>query len=154
MARKMTARRKTLLAELETAGREMSVSTIVFHTALSAKLGLTAIEEKTVDILARGGPLTARELAKRTALAHASVTALIDRLEKKRFVRRIAHPSDGRSILVELRPESLKRMGAYFEGFARSLEELYATYSDEDLERILAFMVEVARRQTDATAAF
>jgi DNA-binding MarR family transcriptional regulator len=67
-------------------------------------------------VLARAGPLTDRKLAKRLSLAHPSIAALIDRLEKKRFVRRTEHPIDGRSILVELRPESLKRMAGYFEG--------------------------------------
>jgi hypothetical protein len=34
----------------------------------------------------------------------------------------------------------------------RSLEELYAGYTDEQLELILHFLTEVARRQRQATA--
>jgi DNA-binding MarR family transcriptional regulator len=146
----VTKRRKALLAELQIAGREMSAVTIMFHTAVSAKVGLSVTEEKTLDILARSGALTARDLSQRTGLTPASVTALLNRLEKKRFVRRVGNPSDGRSILIELQPDSLRRLGSLFEDFSRSLDELYASYSDDDLELILEFMTKIARRQRES----
>jgi hypothetical protein len=39
-----------------------------------------------------------------------------------------------------------------FAEWGRSLEELYAGYSDEQLEVILHFLTEAARRQQEATA--
>jgi len=38
-----------------------------------------------------------------------------------------------------------------FADWVRSLEELYAGYTDEQLETILHFLIEVARRQRQAT---
>jgi DNA-binding MarR family transcriptional regulator len=145
-------RRAELLEQLETAGRASSVATVMFHTAVAARQGLSASEEKALDLLERSGPLTAGELARQSGLAPASVTGLINRLEQKGFARRIQHPSDRRSILVEADVERMyARVAPLFAEWARSLQELYAGYSDEQLEVILHFLTEAARRQQEAT---
>ena len=145
-------RRAELLRELEAAGRAQSAATVMFHSVLAAKRGLSATEEKALDLLERFGPLTAGELAKRSGLAPASVTGLVNRLEAKGFARRIANPNDRRSILVEVDPERVyAAMAPLFTDWVRSLEELYAGYTDEQLELILEFLTEVARRQQEAT---
>ena len=146
-------RRTELLKQLEMAGRASSAATVMFHTAVAARQGLSASEEKALDLLERSGPLTAGELARRSGLAPASVTGLINRLEQKGFARRIQNPSDRRSILVEVDTERLyARVAPLFADWGRSLEELYAGYSDEQLEVILHFLTEAARRQQEATA--
>jgi DNA-binding MarR family transcriptional regulator len=151
--RARTGRRAELLEQLETAGRASSVATVMFHTAVAARQGLSASEEKALDLLERSGPLTAGELARQSGLAPASVTGLINRLEQKGFARRIQHPSDRRSILVEADVERMyARVAPLFAEWARSLQELYAGYSDEQLEVILHFLTEAARRQQEATA--
>jgi DNA-binding MarR family transcriptional regulator len=152
-ARARAGRRAELLQQLETAGRASSVATVMFHTAVAARQGLSASEEKALDLLERSGPLTAGELARQSGLAPASVTGLINRLEQKGFARRIQHPSDRRSILVEADVERMyARVAPLFAEWARSLQELYAGYSDEQLEVILHFLTEAARRQQEATA--
>jgi DNA-binding MarR family transcriptional regulator len=152
-ARTRTSRRAELLDQLEMAGRASSVATVMFHTAVAARQGLSASEEKALDLLERSGPLTAGELARQSGLAPASVTGLINRLEHKGFARRIQNPGDRRSILVEVDVERLyARVAPLFADWARSLQELYAGYSDEQLEVILHFLTEAARRQQEATA--
>jgi len=151
--RAQPGRRAELLEELALAGRAMSAATVMFHTTVAARQGLSATEEKALDLLERFGPLTAGELSKRSGLAPASVTGLINRLERKGFARRIAHPSDRRSILVEVDAERVyAAMAPLFTDWVGSLQELYAGYSDEQLELILHFLTEVARRQREATA--
>jgi DNA-binding MarR family transcriptional regulator len=152
-ARAPTGRRAELLRQLETAGRASSVATVMFHTAVAARQGLSASEEKALDLLERSGPLTAGELARQSGLAPASVTGLVNRLEHKGFARRIENPGDRRSILVEADVERMyARVAPLFADWARSLQELYAGYSDDQLEVILHFLTEAARRQQEATA--
>ena len=151
-ARSPVGDRGELLQRLELAGRASSVATVMFHTAVAARQGLSASEEKALDLLERSGPLTAGELARQSGLAPASVTGLINRLEQKGFARRIQNPSDRRSILVEVDTERLyARVAPLFTDWARSLQELYAGYSDEQLEVILHFLTEAARRQQEVT---
>jgi DNA-binding MarR family transcriptional regulator len=147
------ARRAELLQQLQTAGRASSAATVMFHTVVAARQGLSATEGKALDLLERFGPLTAGELAQRSGLAPASVTGLVNRLEHKGFARRIPNPGDRRSVLVEVDRERLfASVAPLFAGWAGALEELYAGYTDQQLETILHFLTEAARRQREATA--
>jgi DNA-binding MarR family transcriptional regulator len=134
------------------AGRELSAAAVMFHTALAAQQGLGATEEKALDLLDRFGPLTGRQLAERSGLAPASVTALTDRLEAKGFARRIRNPRDGRSVLIEATPDRLAEFGPLFADWVRELEALSEKYTDAELAVITDFLTESARRQKDATA--
>ena len=146
-------RRAELLEQLALAGRASSAATVMFHTAVAARQGLSASEEKALDLLERSGPLTAGELARQSGLAPASVTALINRLEAKGFARRVQNPSDRRSVLVEVDYERVyATVAPLFADWVGSLQELYAGYTDEQLEVILHFLSEAARRQREATA--
>ena len=146
-------RRAELLEQLALAGRASSAATVMFHTTVAARQGLSASEEKALDLLERSGPLTAGELARQSGLAPASVTALINRLEAKGFARRVQNPSDRRSVLVEVDRERVDATVApLFADWVGSLQELYAGYTDEQLEVILHFLNEAARRQREATA--
>lgn len=152
-AKMSPSRRAELLKQLEEAGRASSAATVMFHTAVAARQGLSPTEEKALDLLDRSGPLTAGELARRSGLAPASVTGLVGRLERKGYARRVANPSDRRSVLVEVDRERVyASIAPLFAGWSRALEELYDGYSDEQLETILHFLTEAARRQQEATA--
>ena len=55
-----------------------------------------------------GGPLTLRELARRMGCAKSNASALVDRLEAQRLVRRFPDPEDGRGVLIELTSEGVR----------------------------------------------
>jgi DNA-binding MarR family transcriptional regulator len=48
------------------------------------------------------------ELGERLIITRATVTGLIDSLERRWFVRRSAHPADRRRLLVEITPEGIE----------------------------------------------
>lgn len=50
------------------------------------------------------GPITVQDFARRMALEKTWASRLLSRLEKKRLVKRVDHPTDGRSWLIELTP--------------------------------------------------
>ena len=62
--------------------------------------GLSASERLCLSFL-WPGPQTASAIAREIALTPAAVTTLIDRLEKRGFVRRKADPNDRRKVMVE-----------------------------------------------------
>jgi DNA-binding MarR family transcriptional regulator len=150
--RSVSPDRADLLARLQLAGREISTVAVMFHTTLAATQGLSATESKTIDILDRAGPLTAGELAARTSLAPPSVTGLIDRLERKGFVRRIEDPADRRRVRIERRPEAMAAFAPVFKDFGDRIHALYEQFTDEQLEVILSFMTQISDCQREATA--
>lgn len=135
------------------AGRESSTATVMFHTAIAEKAGLTASDTKTMDILTRHGALTAGELAVHTGLATASITALTDRLEAKGLVRRVRDPGDRRRVIVEPVAEKIAGAGAFFGAIRNAFEAVVADYSDEQLATILDFMRRSTERTREITAA-
>src|SRR3954462_12111423 len=107
--------RAETLRRLMDVGGAHSAVTVMFHSAVAAKQGLNATETKTLDLLQRLGPLTAKDLAELTGLAPASVTGLVDRLESKGFVRRVKHPTDKRRVVVELDNEKIAELAVFFD---------------------------------------
>ena len=74
------------------------------RSAISRRLGLSESEMLAVAHLAQRGRLSPSELAELLDLSSGGVTALVQRLELAGHVERQAHPTDRRSVLLELSP--------------------------------------------------
>ncbi|MGH7555374.1 MAG: MarR family transcriptional regulator, partial [Longimicrobiales bacterium] len=70
-------------------GHEHSDATVLFHARLAGFLDLHPTDYKTLSVLERLGPMSAGDIARHSGLATASVTNLIDRLERKGFAHRV-----------------------------------------------------------------
>lgn len=136
----MSSERAELIERVRFGGRELSTATVMLHTAIAEASGLTAVETKAIDFLDRFGPLSHKGLTEHSGLAPASVTALIDRLERKDWVRRVPHPGDGRRLLVELNRERVASAAHRYNSIAKGTAELCEQFDDEQLRTILAFI--------------
>ncbi|MFG3201745.1 MarR family winged helix-turn-helix transcriptional regulator [Streptomyces sp. NPDC048192] len=146
------AARAETLEQLMTVGRIHSGVTVMFHSAIAAKQGLNATEEKTLDLLQRHGALTAKDLAELTGLAPASVTGLIDRLEAKGFVHRVRHPTDKRRVLVELNQDKIAELAEFFEDWRHDVVEACEEFSTDELRTVVRFLSVMSERQRAAAA--
>jgi DNA-binding MarR family transcriptional regulator len=144
--------RATLLKELARVGREHSDATVLFHMVVAERLGLNPTDEKAMSILQRLGPLSAGDIAEHTGLATASVTDLIDRLEKRGFVRRVRDPADRRRVMVEPSAARVAEAEPLFRATAASLARLLEGFSTEELRIITEFMQRNAERLRSETA--
>ena len=81
-----------------------------YDEAVGEVYGLGSAERLCLSFLF-GGPQTASAIARQVRLTPAAVTALIDRLETRGFVRRRPDPSDRRKVLVEM-AEATARLAA------------------------------------------
>jgi DNA-binding MarR family transcriptional regulator len=138
--------RDEVLEALARVGREHSDATVLFHASIASLLDLHATDYKVLGILERSGPLSAGDIARQSGLAAASVTNLIDRLEQKRFVRRVADPTDRRRVMVEAITDRLSGARSLFASTRRSLAALYDRYSERDLSVIADFLRHNAER--------
>lgn len=144
--------RRELIQEFFQASREQSTAAVLFHSAVSAKIGLGVTDYKTVDLLARFGPLTPKAIAEYTGLTSGSVTSLIDRLEKKGFVTRVRDAKDRRSVIVEPNLERMDAVMPYLDVLGQAATELLENYTDEQLRFICDFLRLNARLLTQAVA--
>ena len=145
-------RRQELLNALKLAGREHSDATVIFHDTIAQRLGLHSTDEKTMSLLEREGPLSASEIARRTGLAAASVTNLIDRLEQKGFVRRTRDPKDRRTVIVEPTEDGVAKFVPFFANTRSGVARMWASYDEKELAVILDFLRRNAERLRKETA--
>jgi DNA-binding MarR family transcriptional regulator len=144
-------RRATLLDTLARVGREHSDATVLFHSTIAGLMGLHPTDYKVLGILERVQSMTAGEIARASGLATASVTDLIDRLERKGFVRRVRDRHDRRRVLVEPSADRATAAAAIFASTRRSLAQLYAGYTDRELATIADFLERNAGRLREET---
>jgi len=86
------------------------------------------------------GPHSAGELARRIGLTTASITGLIDRLERAGFVRRTRDPADRRKVIVELDRRAGTDVAPVFMPVLRAWRDAMADYDERDLRVIADFL--------------
>jgi len=67
--------------------------------------GLTAPQLATLNTISRLQPVTVGDIAREIHLGKATVTGILNRLEKRRLVQRMRGDRDRRSVVVNLTPE-------------------------------------------------
>jgi len=92
--------------------------------------------------------MSAGRLAEAGGLSPAATTTLIDRLERKGYLRRIRDTTDRRRVLVELTDLARERGWQVYGPLAQEGEAGLARYSDQDLTMIGDFLRQ-ARELTD-----
>jgi DNA-binding MarR family transcriptional regulator len=137
--------RAHLLTELsERLGRELATSTVLFHHAVAARLGLSATDLKCLDLLrANQIPLTASNLVRLTGLTGGAITGVIDRLEAAGFAERVRDSADRRR--WELRPKLDRQaeITSLFAPLTEAITGLCSDYSDDQLELLTEFLTQL-----------
>jgi DNA-binding MarR family transcriptional regulator len=70
-------------------------------------LDVTSAGGLLLGLLRDHGPMTPSELGERLIVTRATVTGLLDSLERRGYVRRQPHATDRRCLVVELTPEGI-----------------------------------------------
>lgn len=136
------------------AGRELSASSMFFHSLVAEHFGLTVMDWRAWDIVVRHGPLAAGELAQRTGLTPGAVTGLIDRLHEAGAVERLRDEKDRRKVMVRatVQPKDQQKANLLLAPMVQAMEELYEHYSDSQLRLMAQFMTQMAALLRDQTA--
>lgn len=124
----------------------------MFHEAVAERRGLTATENKALDLLTRRGPITSGELARGLGLTPGAVTGLVDRLARAGYARRAADAADRRKALVVADAERLNReLRPMFTPLSEAIDDLVREYTPAQLETIGDFLTNVTRILRDQT---
>lgn len=107
--------------------------------AIAEGFGINRTDLRHLELLC-GGPLSAGQLSSRSGLSRAAMTALIDRLERKGFVRRARDLSDRRRIFVELTDRARAAVRETYLPLADDGRALLAGYTNEQLTVLRDFL--------------
>ena len=100
-------------------------------------VGLSVAKHTALTRLQEAGePLTLSDLAERLSCVRSNITQLVDRLESDGLVRRVADPSDRRSIRAELTDIGKERQVAGAAEMVRVQQEVIEKLGGADLNAI------------------
>ncbi|WP_208558773.1 MarR family winged helix-turn-helix transcriptional regulator [Marinilactibacillus kalidii] len=104
---------------------------------------LNATEFTVMEYLYNKGKQPIQMIGKKILLASSSITYVIDRLEEKGLVKRVADVKDRRVTFAELTEDGHKKMAEIFPQHAETIEKLFKELSDSDLNKLRALLKEV-----------
>src|SRR6266508_2762980 len=128
-----------------------ALSQIAERSIKDTGLGLTdfaALEE-----LLHKGPLTITEIQSKVPLALGSMTAAVDRLEKKGLIFRTPSPEDRRAKVLKLRPKGRALVEAAFTRHAADLETAMAVLNQREKRQLQGLLKRVGLFAAAARAA-
>jgi DNA-binding MarR family transcriptional regulator len=131
----------------ESRERELSTAVIAFHEAVAARVGLSVAEWKCLGVLDLEGPATAGRLAAASGFTTGAITGIVDRLERAGYVRREAHPTDRRSVVIRpLRVAGLKaKVGPVFASLRAAMAAVAGRYRPAELAAIEDYLARVTQ---------
>jgi DNA-binding MarR family transcriptional regulator len=144
--------RHELLRRMWELGREMSTQTVFLHQAIAQSAGLNATDTKCIDLILRceNEHVTAGWLSQQSGLTTGAITHILDRLEKRRYIRRVRDTHDRRRVFIVVNRASLKPLEPKYEAIGNAYMAMLEHFSDADLQLICDYLEktsEISRRE-------
>lgn len=127
--------RHSLKIAVGVAMRAHQRATDALDDAIADRFGINRTDLRHLDLLC-DRPLSAGQLSERSGLSPAAMTTLIDRLERKGYVRRVRDANDRRRVFVELTDLATSSTGQMYGPLAAESEDLLDCYTDEQLAMV------------------
>src|SRR5262245_23012806 len=126
--------RQALAGDIGRAMQAYQRATQAFDDVVGERLGLNPADMRGLDWLSEG-PMSTTRLSEAAGLSPAATTALVDRLERKGFVRRVRSTTDRRQVNVEMTDQGRQRVWAMY---GPLVEEGFGLLGDFDAAQLAA----------------
>lgn len=118
-----------------------SFRTMEAHASHSiAGLGLCQSDFGVMEALLHKGPLPVRALGEKVLLTSGSMTAAIDRLERRGWVARGDDPEDRRSRIIRLTTDGRKTIQTLFRSHERDMERAVTALTASERGQLIALL--------------
>jgi len=137
--------------------RALSQELSGLNHAVGGKLELKDVDLECLDLVDRFGPLSPSALARLAGLHPATTTGVLDRLQRAGWIvrERDDTAADRRAVTVRMLPERRPDINRHYAGMLRSIQQICAGYTPEQLAVVADFLGRVAeagRRATEELA--
>ncbi|MEV6099459.1 MarR family transcriptional regulator [Nocardia sp. NPDC051981] len=135
-------RRRQLTVAVKDALRDLNIQLSLLNRRFGGRIELRDVEWTCLDLINRHGPLTPTELARRVGLHPATLTGILDRLQKGGWIVRERDPesTDRRAVALRGVSERNAELFGVFAGMSNRMDELCDHYSEAELEVIADFL--------------
>lgn len=143
--------RRRLVNTVKDAVRGLRAELALLNRRIGGRLELRDGDLDLLELIARLGPMGPSALARHAGVHPATMTGVLDRLEKGGWLTRDRDPEDRRSVVLRMRRERMGEVFGLYSGMNRALDDLCADYTDEELGVIADFLTRATqegRRET------
>jgi len=139
-------RRRRFRTSIKESLRDLSIQLSLLNHQVGRQLALKDVDLDCLDLVTRHGPIGPSALARRAGLHPATITGILDRLERSGHLTRAANPDDRRSIFVQATPradaEVRQTLGTMHDRMLAAVIDM----TPEESASVVAFL----RRMSDA----
>jgi DNA-binding MarR family transcriptional regulator len=129
-----------LTAAIKLSLRDLRIQLAILNHHVSAIVALKDVDLDCLDLIARHGPLSPGALARRARLHPATMTGIIDRLERGGWVARDRDPVDRRAVMIRALPSRAAELFGLFGGMNSAMDQICAGYGEAELEVLAGFL--------------
>jgi DNA-binding MarR family transcriptional regulator len=132
-----------MIAELIARYRAATNRDVAFDKLAAGRLGVSVTDLHCLNIAESRHGVTAGELAVESGLTTGAVTAVVDRLERAGYARRVRDQRDRRKVKVEVTDEFYARAGEIWGPVAAEWQAVLADrFTADELATITAFLTQ------------
>ena len=145
-------KKRVLTDELIHLARAHEAANDAFDEVAREKLGINRTDLRCLNIVENDGPMTAGRLAEQSGLTSAAVTAVLDRLERAGYARRVRDSEDRRQVLVEVTPLLAERATPIWGPLGEEAHAVLMRMPEEKLQGLIEFYrlgIELNERHID-----
>lgn len=114
------------------------------NDAVGSQVELLPADLEVLDLLDREGPMSPRHVTDRTGVHPATLTGILDRLERGGWVRRSPDPTDRRRVVLEAVTDRGGELLRLYSPMNKALTSLAADYQPNELAAIIDFLERAA----------
>jgi DNA-binding MarR family transcriptional regulator len=138
--------RRRLTTEIKDSLRDLRSQLSMLNRRVGAHLDLKDVDLDCLDLINRHGPLGPGAVARRAGLHPATMTGILDRLERAGWVIRERDPADRRAVTVRALRDRNPELYHLLSGMNSAMDELCAGYDEAQL----ALLADFLHRTTEA----
>jgi DNA-binding MarR family transcriptional regulator len=124
--------------------RELRIELALLNHRVGSRVQLRDLDFDCLDVISRHGPISPTALAGRVGVHLATMTGVLNRLEKGGWISRDRASDDRRAVVLASPPDRQREIFAQFDGMNSRMGQVLAGYTDGQLDTIVDFLCRAA----------
>lgn len=133
--------------------RALAIQLSLLNQQVGSRVDLRPVDINCLDVVMREGPLSPTALARRVGLHAATITGILDRLERGGWVARERSTADKRAVVVRGIGARAGDLARQYRPMNDALDDICASYSAAELAIVDDFLERAAAAGREATEA-